>query len=98
MPNNGQLKVWNCPLCHIMHKNNNGLHHSCVLSIYILYVPRRYLMHHTPHYMTYVFFVLWLSDSIHQLKIPDIASAIYVYAVFFVINRKVEYLVLMVEW
>jgi len=32
MPNNGQLKVWNCPLCHIMDKNNNGLHHSYVLT------------------------------------------------------------------
>jgi len=31
MPHNGQLKVWNCPLC----QNNNGLHHSYVLSWFI---------------------------------------------------------------
>jgi len=37
MRNNGQLKVWNCPLCHIMDKNNNGLHHSSVLTVDSVY-------------------------------------------------------------
>jgi len=37
MPNNGQLKVWNCPLYHIMDKNNNGLHPSYVLMSFNVY-------------------------------------------------------------